>query len=152
MTDINTIADQIEAVIQTNIIDGSGEAKQVNDYRTFPGHLPFEVSIIFLGKGDRGSTSGGAGHYMDFGLALGATVTEDSDGKTSETEIRTADRGLNDLEDALDALFFEKGGAGYEVRPYWMKCSRARPSARIPTPIDRPRVLRGEMYLRLILI
>ena len=93
---INTIADQITSLIQTNIVDGTGEANAVNDYRTFPDSLPLEVSVVFLGQGSLPGTTGGSRIFYDFGLALGAALTEDTN--DTETNARTADRALNSLE------------------------------------------------------
>lgn len=147
---INGVIDQIASLIQTTIVDGSGEANAVNDFRTFPDSLALEASIVFLGQGDLPGATGATRHYYDVGLALGATIAENS--SDDKSNVRTADRAMNDLEDALTALFLDRDGAGYEKRPYWMRCVRPQPSTRLPSPIDRPRILRGELYLRFILL
>ncbi len=112
-------------------------ANAVYDYRTFPDKLTIAVTLSYEGGNPHGTntTDGDSGYYEFIAVCMVQTALDDA-GKVSETALRTADHGLNTLENAVYDLM-KKGGAGNRGA-HWIKTSFPAASKRSPSPIQAP--------------
>ncbi len=148
MSDINTTLATLKTLFEAAL--KPTYAKIVDDYRTFPDKLETAVSLSFEAQLPDTVTTGGDKNYYDFVAVLGSQILMTGDVPT-ETELRTAEQALNDLEVQIYTLL-GKGGNAYKssvTNAAWMKVSFPEPSIHPPNFIDAPLTRYAELPFRL---